>query len=61
MDNPHTFGIRSLVSKNRSTVNIYDCRDSVRKDFGSSLPEWFWMGEPFCADAAKTSARAVAL
>lgn len=60
LDSQHTFDSRSLVNKNRSMGNIYYLTVSVRKDFGNSLPEWFWMGESFWVVAAKASAQTVA-
>lgn len=37
MENPHTLGIRSVMSNNRSTINIYYLIASVRKDLGTYL------------------------
>lgn len=36
VENPHSLGVRSFMSKNRSTVNVYYLIASVSKEFESS-------------------------
>lgn len=57
VENSHSFGVRSFMSKNRLTVNIYYLIASVSKEFESS-----YLDDPglksFCEVAVKMLAQA---